>query len=259
MTALIDLFRSLSTALDQLVVKVDADLPLADDIHPAIRKVGDYAADMVRLPVELADLEARLASVRSSVPARDKAVRAARHAVVTTEAALKKLQDRIDYNRSVLTDDDLKPAPKPTSSPFGAFVPSRLDIIEGLRKEILATEDKLAKARDVLKRAEAFRKGVDTRAANLAKKIDDARKAVADHAARLEETVKLLRKTIAHLQNRQTKRDRKREAKTAIPVTVVEDVPRGPSDEDIRKMAESMGLPIETSDDLEAARQLFFN
>lgn len=211
MNATIDLFRSLSSTLDDLIPKLDQDLPLAEDIHPAIRKAGEYAADIVRLPAALAKLEAQKASAESSVPARDEAVRQAKHAVRMLETKLKKLGESIDRNRAVLTEDDLKPAPKATHPFLDAFVPSRVDIIESLRKEILAKEDELAKAKETLKRAEAFRKGVDTRLANLARDIVAAKQAVVDHAGRLEETVRVLRKTITHLRNRQEKRDRKRE------------------------------------------------
>jgi|GEM_PF-3193914 len=259
MTATIDLFRSLAKTLDAVVIKVDKDLPMAEDIHPAIHRVGEYAADMVRLPAALAKLEARKVSVEASVPAREKSVRAARHAVVTLEAKLKKLGERIVRNRSVLTDEDEAPVAQ-TSAPIdGLALPTRKEIIEGLRKEFLAAEDEIAKARDTLKRAEAFRKGIATRAANLATEIEAARKAVVDHAGRLEETVKILRKTITHLTNRQEKRDRKREAHAAIPVTVADEAPKAPTDEDIRKKAESMGLAINGPEDLEAARQLFLN
>ena len=267
MTALIDLFRNLASILDALVIKVDGDLPLAEDIHPAIRKVGEYAADMLRLPGELAALEAVLASVQASVPARDAAVRKARHEAATLEAKLKKLRERIDYNRSVLTPEDEKPVTRSASPVPGLALKSRVDIIEDLRTEIIAEEEKLAAAHAVLKRAEAFRKGVGTRMTNLAGKIGAARKAISDHEGRLEETVKLLRKTIARLKARQEKRDRKRSAAGNVAGAVIQIVdacpqpaaPNAPTDEDIRTMAASYGLDIESPDDLEAARQLFLN
>lgn len=258
----IELFRSLSDTLDQLVLKVDRDLPLADDIHPAIHKVGEYAADMVRLPATLAKLEAQKASVDASLPAREDAIRKAKHTVTVLETKLRKLGESIDRNRAAAANEAPAPAIKPAPAVLGLKLPaSRQEIVEGLHKEYLAVDDELNTARDTVKKAEQTRKGFITRAANLAKQIDATKKAVVDHAGRLEETIKVLRKTINHLRNRQEKRDTKRAAKTET-VTVDEtpdEAPKGPTDEDIRKMAASQGLPIDCPADLEAARQLFLN
>lgn len=260
MTAPIDLFRSLSKNLDETIQKVDHDLPLAEDIHTAIREIGTYAADMLRLPAALAKLEAQSVSIEASVPAREKAVRRAKNAVDMLAAKLKKLGERIDRNRNALTEDDLKPAVRSADPLLDAFVPTRLDIIEGIRKEMIAAEDELAAARTSLKRAEAFRKGVDTRKANLATEIDAAKKALADHGNRLEEIVRILRKTVAHLKNRQEKRDRKRQIRTVTTVVAPENVAIGalkaPSDDDVRKLAEAHGLSLDGPEDLEVARQL---
>ena len=262
MTAPIDLFRTLSTTLDDLVRKVDPELPLAEDIHPALRRIGEYAADMLRLPAALAKFEAQKASAEASLPARDEAIRQAKHPVRMLEAKLKKLGESIDRNRAALTDEDEAPVKASPSPIAGLVLPTRKDIIEGLRKDILAAEDELAKARDTLKKAEQTRKGFVTRAANLAKRIDETKRAITEHDGRLEETVKLLRKTIARLKNRQANHDRKRALRAQAIETVdrtADEGPKGPTDEDIRKMAASEGLTIDGPDDLEAARQLFFN
>jgi len=271
MTARIDLFRTLSNTLDDVVRRVDEDLPTAEDIHPAIAKIGAYAAEQVSLPVALAKLEAQKASAEASVPARDKAVRQARHAVVTLEAKLKKLGESIDRNRAAAATEE--PAPKVAATGFAATLPAtRLDLVERLLKEFLAAEEGLAKAQGALKRMEALRKGVDTRTANLTKKIAATVRAIAEHDGRLEETFKILRKTISHLKNRQQKRDRRRKQKTSTvpgfenpdgsPIEFVDvelKARKAPTDEDILKMAESAGIAIDGPDDLETARQLFLN
>ncbi|MEK7546089.1 MAG: hypothetical protein AAB554_03360, partial [Patescibacteria group bacterium] len=243
--------------LDDVVLKVDKDLPLAEDIHPAIHKVGEYAADMVRLPAALAKLEAQKASAEASVPARDKAVRQARHAVAMLAAKLKKLGESIDRNRLAASNEDTKTVSRTAAYLVPNLPASRQDIVDSLRKEMLAAEDDLAKAKAAAKKAESNRKGVATRAANLTKKIGEARKAVTDHEKRLEETIKLLRKTVNHLRNRQEKRDNKRKACAHKAPPAVEESSKGPTDDDIRWMAEVHGLTIECPADLEAARQLF--
>src|SRR5688572_31137100 len=263
MTAPIDLFRTLSNTLDDLVRKVDPELPLAEDIHPAIRRIGEYAAGLVRLPVELAKARALKASADASIPAREEAVRKAKHPVTMLEAKLKKLGESIDRNRVAASNE--RPAPVTTSAPLrlAANLPAtRQEIVDGLEAELLAAKDELAKARAAAKKAESNRKGAVTRAANLAFEVLAAEWAIVDHDGRLEETVKLLRKTIAHLQNRQAKRDRKRALHAPAIETVdktADEGPKGPTDEDIRKMAASEGLSIDTDDDLTAARQLFLN
>lgn len=268
MPATIDMFRSLSKILDDVVLKVDGDLPMAEDIHPAVAKVGVYLADLVRLPAALAKLEAQKVSVSAGIPARDKAVRKARHAVTMLDAKLKKLGESIDHHRAALSDaDEETAAPKTSPVIAGLALPSRKDRIEELRVQILAAEDERGKAVEALKRAEAFRKGVDTRLGNLETAIAAAKKAVADHAARLDEIVRTLRKTINHLRNRQANRDRKRSACGTVSVTVPgsgnADVrmdaltEREPTDEDIRRMCEEAGMPIDGPEDIAAARQLF--
>jgi len=256
----IDLFRSLSATLDQLILKVDADLPQAEDIHPAIAAAGKYLADHAALPVALAKLEAQKAAADASVPAREKSVRTANHAVTMLEAKLKKLGERIDHHLNAQSDAD--DAPVTTTFVLGGKpLPTRREIIEGLRKEIAGVEQEIVAAKAKVKKAEANRKGAVTRAANLAEEIVVARWAIVDHAGRVEDAVKALRKTITHLRNRQEKRDAKR-APAAAPVKVEEaadETPKGPTDEDIRKMAASQGLSIDCPDDLEAARQLFLN
>ena len=263
MTAPIDLFRTLSNTLDDLVRKVDPELPLAEDIHPAIRRISEYAAGLVRLPAELAKARALKASADAVLPAREESVRKAKHPVTMLEAKLKKLTESIDRNRLAASNE--QPAPVAVTVPISlaAKLPAtRQEIVEGLHAEKLAAEADLAKARAAAKKAESNRKGAVTRAANLAFEVLAAEWAIVDHDGRLEETVKLLRKTIAHLQNRQAKRDRKRAAHAPAIETVdatVDQDPKGPTDEDIRKMAASEGLTIDGPDDIEAARQLFFN
>lgn len=263
MTALIDLFRTLSNTLNDVVRKVDAELPLAEDIHPAIRRIGEYAAGLVRLPAELAKARALKASADASIPVREEAVRKSKHPVTMLEAKLKKLGESIDRNRRAASNEPS--APVAASAPIGlaANLPAtRQEIIEGLHKEYLAVEAELAKARAAAKKAESNRKGAVTRASNLAFEVLVAEWAIVDHDGRLEETVKLLRKTIAHLQNRQAKHDRKRALRAPTIETVdqtADEGPKGPTDEDIRVMAEAQGLPIDGPDDIEAARQLFFN
>ena len=262
MTAPIDLFRTLSNTLDDLVRKVDPELPLAEDIHPAIRRIGEYAAGLVRLPVELAKARALKASADASIPAREEAVRKAKHPVTMLEAKLKKLGESIDRNR-VAASNEAPTASGTAPTVLGLKLPgSRQEIVESLHKEYLSVEDDLNKARAAAKKAESNRKGAVTRAANLAFEVLAAEWAIVDHDGRLEETVKLLRKTIAHLQNRQAKRDRKRALHAPAIETVdktADEGPKGPTDEDIRKMAASEGLSIDTDDDLTAARQLFLN
>src|SRR5688572_17602038 len=262
MTAPIDLFRTLSNTLDDLVRKVDPELPLAEDIHPAIRRIGEYGAGLVRLPVELAKARALKASADASIPAREETVRKAKHPVTMLEAKLKKLGESIDRNR-VAASNEAPTASGTAPTVLGLKLPgSRQEIVENLHKEYLSVEDELAKARAAAKKAESNRKGAVTRAANLAFEVLAAEWAIVDHDGRLEETVKLLRKTIAHLQNRQAKRDRKRALHAPTIETVdktADEGPKGPTDEDIRKMAASEGLSIDTDDDLTAARQLFFN
>ncbi|HTK60667.1 MAG TPA: hypothetical protein VL283_05705, partial [Candidatus Baltobacteraceae bacterium] len=256
----IDLLRSLSSALDALVLEVDSDLPLAGDIHPAIHDVGEYLADLVRLPAELSKLEAKKASAEASLAARETSVRRANHAVRMAEDKLKKLGERIDHHLEAQSAD-VAPAAKPSVIP-GLVLQTRQEIIEGLRKEILAAEDALATARGAAKKAESIRKGVVTRITNLAKKIEAAKEAVTDHSGRLEKTIRVLRKTINHLRNRQEKRDAKKRASEPVIETVEtpsDTTPKGPNDEDIRKLAASHGLPIDCPADLEAARQLFLN
>ncbi len=269
MPATIDMFRSLAKILDDVVLKVDADLPAADDIHPAVAKIGIYLADLVRLPAAVAKLEAQKATAAAGIPTRDKAVRKARHAVTMIDAKLKKLGESIDHHRAALSDADDEPVPTSSKVVAGLALPTRKDRIEELRVQILAAEEERGKAQEALKRAEAFRKGVDTRLGNLDAAIAEAKKAVADHAARLDETVRLLRKTINHLRNRQANRDRKRAACGTVSVTVpgaddadgplaaLAGAGPGPTDEDIRKMCEEAGLPIDGPEDIAAARQLF--
>lgn len=263
MTAPIELFRTLSNTLDDLVRKVDPELPLAEDIHPAIRRIGEYAAGLVRLPAELAKVRALKVSADAVIPAREESVRKAKHPVTMLEAKLKKLGESIDRNRSAASNEAPPPAAGTVPTVLGLKLPaSRQEIVEGLHKEYLAVEDELAKARAAAKKAESNRKGAVTRASNLAFEVLVAEWAIVDHDGRLEETVKLLRKTIAHLQNRQAKRDRKRALNAPAIETVdrtADEAPKGPTDEDIRKMAASEGLTIDGPADLEAARQLFFN
>lgn len=262
-----ELLRKLSDVLDETVRAVDADLAMADDIHPAVAKIGGYLAEKARLPAALARLEAQKASAASGIPARDEAVRLSRHSVRTLEDKVRKLGEKIDRNRAALTKDDaetVEPACVPQALK-GLRLPTRTEIIEEARLEMIAAEDGLKAARATLKRAQAFRTGVDTRIANLDREIADVRKAVADHEGRLEETLKLLRKTIAHLRNRQEKRDRKRGARRTSPdVAGTPDgfvdlrlPPCGPSDEEVRRMCEEAGIPIDGPDDLAAARSLF--
>jgi len=263
MTALIEKFHSLSKILDDVVRDVDQDLALADDIHPAIRRIGEYAAAVARLPVELAKLKAKKASAEASIPTREESVRKAKHALGVIESKLKKLNEGLDRNLNAASEE--KPSSVAVTVPTGlaADLPaSRQQYVEKYRADILAAEGELAKARDTLKRAEAFRKGVDTRVANLAWEILVAGWAIVDHEGRLEETIKVLRKTINHLRNRQEKRDRKRAPQATAIETVDQtaaEAPKGPTDEDIRKMAAAEGLTLESPDDFVAARQLFLN
>ncbi len=258
MTANLELFRSLSKTLDEVVLKVDGDLPGAEDIHPAIAKIGAYAADLIDLPVRLAKAKAKKASAEASVPVREKAVRQARHAVTMLEAKLKKLGERIDHNLYALSSEGDAPAPAPASV-LGIKLPTRQEIVEELRKEIASAEDELAAAAAKAKKSESLLKGARTRAVNAADEVAAAEKAIADHAARLEETIKLLRKTTAHLRNRQEKRDRKRQghAETVELVPEPAAVTAAPSDEDILAQAKACGLDIECPEDLAAARSLF--
>lgn len=259
-----NLFHTLTETLDTLVRSVDEDLPLAEDIHPAIHAVGEYLADELHLPKSLSSLEAKLASAEKSLPAREKDVRRAKHDVTMLETKLKKLRERIDYNRNVLSEEDEKPAAAAPVSLPGLALRSRADIIENLRKEILAAEETLAAAAAKVKKAEANRKGAATRVANLKAEIAKAKKALADHAGRFEETVKILRKTIQHLRNRQAHRDRKREAKASPAATVEEtddEKTEAVSDPyaNVRKLAEIHGIAIHGAEDLETARAMFAN
>jgi DNA repair exonuclease SbcCD ATPase subunit len=260
----IALFRSLSAVLDALILEVDADLPLADDIHRAVRKVGEYMADLVRLPVALAKLEAHKTSIDASIPAREKAARKANGPILLAEGKLKKLNESLARNLAADKDDDSVPVVSVVPAAFeGIVLPTRKELIERLRADVSVAETELAAARAKAKKAESNRKGAVTRSANLAKEIDAAKKAIVDHAGRVDETIKVLRKTINHLRNRQEKRVAKRTERSAAAIPVetasADESPKGPSDEDIRKMAESEGLSIECPDDLKAARQLFFN
>jgi chromosome segregation ATPase len=265
MTATTDLFRKLCEELDELVRTVDEDLPKADDIHPAIAAVGAYAAEGQRLPKALAKLEAQKASASSGIPARDEAIRKAKHAVRVLEDKCRKLGEKLDRNRAALTESDLAERPAAPAVAFrGLKLPTRVEIIEQTHVELLAAEDELEKARAAFKQACAFRKGVTTRLKNLDEELGKATQAAADHAAGFEGIVKVLRKTITHLKNRQAKRDRKRadgctcaDGTPLAAVALVPAPPREPSDEDVRKMCEEAGLPIDGADDIAAARALF--
>lgn len=267
-----DLFRSLRETLSKTLTEVDIDLTTAEDIQTNLELIDAFADGAENLPVTCAKLEAKKASIEATLPDHEAAVTKAKHAVTLIEAKLKKLCQSLERNRAALADE--KPAStREVQALSGLNLPvSRQAYVDELLAEIAAAEAELVQARGEAKKAKLRRGGIVGCVASLDKRIVETRKAVVANAAHHGEVIKVLRKTISHLRNRQEKRDRKRAQKTVTvpgfenadgsPIEFVDvrldPLPKcAPTDEDIRKLAESHGLHINGPEDLEAARQLF--
>lgn len=264
MHATIELFRKLSAHLDAAVLKAGA-LAEADDIHPAIRAVGIYAADEANLPKALSALKAERPEAETRFLEKEEAVRKAAHPLTMLGDKIRRLNDALARNAKLAEQEmePLLPAKPAKTYGIGLDIPaSRRECVARLAAEIETAKAEAKDAGRKLKNAKDARRRAKNRLAEIDAAIAETEAKIADHAKRLPETVKLLRKTITHLENRLTVRERKRAKRETGPIEVVsapaEDMtPTGPTDEDIRAKAEAEGLAILTADDLEAARQLF--
>lgn len=252
-------FRKLCDMLDKFVLDA-GDIARADDIHPAIRAIGAYVADGAALPRRLAELKAMRPQADERVAEKTEAVRQAAHPVTMAADKLRRLNGTLAHNAK-LAEQEMEPElpAKPAAAyAIGLDLPvSRRQRVAQLADEIAAAEAEAKDAKRKLKNAkDALRRAKD-RSEEIRVETESVERSLADHGARIGEMGRLLCKTLSHLSNRICDRERKRARKLAAAQAVAPEAPKAPTDEDIRALAESNGLPVVTADDLEAARQLF--
>lgn len=255
MRSSIELFRQLCSKLDAVVIEA-GDLVLADDIHPAVRAVGAYASEEVELPKKLAALRQERPVLQARLGEARGRLRRALHAGRVLTDATNKLRDSLAHNEEAAKSEAETPAAPVASYALAIALPtSRRARIAELRAEISAKEAEAKDRRREIKNAKDALRRADKRVKEIAEAIETNERLLKEHVAGLDGIVKILRKTIRHLVNRMDARERKR-ARHSVPA-VTDAASAAPTDEDIRALAESNGLPAVTTEDLEAARQLF--
>lgn len=265
MSHLMTTFQQLSSVIDTLA-RVEDNQFQADDVHPVVRRAGDWSAEHRQLIGCIGKLASEQAKLTAQLPVREEAVKLAKRPLQSPSHKLAKLEKSLAHNLAQKDTSVSPPSPQVLEIAKALKIEpkTRTELVADLRQEIAAVQAEIDAATVPVKKAEASLKGVRTKLANVGAKIAEAEQALAAHVGKLEQLVVDLQSVVEKVTKRRKSAKRiaackaRKAARRAARQATIASVPTALSDEDVRTLAAQQGMNLR-DDELDAARELFTN